>query len=68
MQNKHSDLIISAYNDIVKMNTLTFIQLIIVLLFKTLPSFTEMNEDNIFNLVLALTHVHETVVLVSFEM
>lgn len=68
MQNKRSDLIISAYNDIVKMNTLTFIQLIIVLLFKTLPSFTEMNEDNIFNLVLALTHVHETVVLVSFEM
>lgn len=58
-------MIISDYNDIVKMNTLTFIQLIIVLLFKTLPSFTEMNEDNIFNLVLALT---QTVVLVSFEM
>lgn len=61
MQNKHSDSILSDYNDIVKTNTLTFIQLIIVLLFKTLPSFTEMNEDNIFNLV-------QTVVLVSFEM
>lgn len=61
MQNMHSDSILSDYNDIVKTNTLTFIQLIIVLLFKTLPSFTEMNEDNIFNLV-------QTVVLVSFEM